>query len=134
MDLRIKSDSEYDANNANSNGVNAKGFLRLNFRGNVSTGLNFTFFDNTTQTPVTLPSFVITIYDFDRGATDNLGEIVRAKSSLEDPAGGFDRYVTTGATSTIDVSTAGDGWTVFSATVDGTGSDNPAGTQGLTED
>ena len=62
MGMRIVSDSVYQAHKPNRNGPNAKGFFVLNIRGEVDTILNFTFVDDNSQDPVTVPNFVISIY------------------------------------------------------------------------
>ncbi|EOD15840.1 hypothetical protein EMIHUDRAFT_256322 [Emiliania huxleyi CCMP1516] len=149
MGMRIVSDSVYQAHKPNRNGPNAKGFFVLNIRGEVDTILNFTFVDDNSQDPVTVPNFVISIYDFDRGCSGqsaglrnktcdggsfDLGEVVMAKSSTADPAQGFDAYITSGGTSEVEIGAVTGGWTSFSATLAGSGADNPGTVQGLTED
>ena len=149
MGMRIVSDSVYQAHKPNRNGPNAKGFFVLNIRGEVDTILNFTFVDDNSQDPVTVPNFVISIYDLDRGCSGelaglrdktcdggsfDLGEVVMAKSSTADPAQGFDAYITSGGTSEVEIGAVTGGWTSFSATLAGTGADNPGTVQGLTED
>ena len=146
MGMRIVSDSAYQAHRPTRNGPNAGGFLILNMRGEVDTILNFTFVDDNSQDPVTVPHFVISIYDLDRGCSGgaggktcdggsfDLGEVVMAKSSTADPAQGFDVYMTSGGTSEAEIGAVTGGWTSFSATTAGTGADNPDAVQGLTED
>ena len=149
MGMRIVSDSVYQAHKPNRNGPNAKGFFVLNIRGEVDTILNFTFVDDNSQDPVTVPNFVISTYDFDRGCIGqsaglrnktcdggsfDLGEVVMAKSSTADPAQGFDAYITSGGTSEVEIGAVTGGWTSFSATTAGIGADNPDTVHGLTED
>ena len=124
----IEADSAYDAHNSIRNGVDSRGFLILNFRGEVDSTVKFTFVDNSLS-PVTVQHFVVSIYDFDRGCVDGnvptnkacdggsfgLGEIVMAKSSTADPAEGFDGYQAASSTE-VAVDTASNGWTRFAAT------------------
>ena len=83
MGMRIVSDSVYQAHKPNRNGPNAKGFFVLNIRGEVDTILNFTFVDDNSQDPVTVPNFVISIYDLDRGCSGELAVILFVHSLHE---------------------------------------------------
>ena len=119
LDLIVTSRGPYVANNARLNGISGA-FGQINVAIGSSVDLTLQFVRGKTNQPATLGHAMLTFYDFDKGGTN--WEVLTMRN--------YQTYTLTADTEIIPDGTAAS--STFTASVFGTGSDNPRDPRDLT--
>ena len=119
LDLIVTSRGPYVANNARLNGVSGA-FGQINVAIGSSVDLTLQFLRGNTNEPATLDYAMLTFYDFDKGSTN--WEVLTMRN--------YQTYTLTADTEIIPAGTVAS--STFTASVFGTGSDNPRDPRDLT--